>query len=251
MPIANRPTTFLRPQAGISVRQWIRWLPEAGQAPEPTSTLVLTSPTRRFVDIRVLKNGSEDKGQNTETLSGQQLDWAFAGISSSRVNSENVKWSKWVHTVDSRTQNPETVVDEGTILPQDDGHTLESGRMINPSTGKLTDYEELWVDEEVEGIPDSSVSSRPTARCVVYELKGNERGEGGMVVFLGRYCQGIVRIGDRLAVERWQWTGEWRQTCGFGDLWMPCAEAMTSEASIGTTIEREGRIWTVVEASNI
>ncbi len=37
----------------ISIREYIRWLPDASE--EPTSTIVLTTPERRFVDIRVLK----------------------------------------------------------------------------------------------------------------------------------------------------------------------------------------------------
>lgn len=36
----------------LSFRKFIRWLPD--EAGEPTSTLVLTSPEKRFVDIRVL-----------------------------------------------------------------------------------------------------------------------------------------------------------------------------------------------------
>lgn len=42
----------------ISIRKSIRWLP--GVASEPTSTIVLTSPQRHFVDLRILKdeNGS-------------------------------------------------------------------------------------------------------------------------------------------------------------------------------------------------
>jgi hypothetical protein len=40
----------------ISVREYIRWLPD--EPSEPTSTIVLTTPERRFVDIRVLKESS-------------------------------------------------------------------------------------------------------------------------------------------------------------------------------------------------
>ena len=36
----------------ISLRDFIRWLPD--DASEPTSTIVVTSPGRRFVDIRAL-----------------------------------------------------------------------------------------------------------------------------------------------------------------------------------------------------
>lgn len=49
----------------ISVRKFIRWLP--AEASEPTSTLVLTSPERRYVDIRILL--SQD-GQLTVTEGG-------------------------------------------------------------------------------------------------------------------------------------------------------------------------------------
>ena len=46
----------------ISIREYIRWLPNASE--EPTSTIVLTTPERRYVDIRVLKPTSleEDAG---------------------------------------------------------------------------------------------------------------------------------------------------------------------------------------------
>lgn len=37
----------------ISFREHIRWVPD--EAGEPTSTIVLTSPQRRFVDLRILK----------------------------------------------------------------------------------------------------------------------------------------------------------------------------------------------------
>lgn len=39
--------------ASISIRKSIRWLP--GEAEEPTLTVVLTSPARRFVDLRIVK----------------------------------------------------------------------------------------------------------------------------------------------------------------------------------------------------
>jgi hypothetical protein len=50
--------------AGISFRKFIRWLPD--EASEPTSTLVLTSPEKRFVDIRVLLANGSDVLPDTE-----------------------------------------------------------------------------------------------------------------------------------------------------------------------------------------
>jgi hypothetical protein len=54
----------------ISVRKWIRWVPE--EASEPTSTLVLTSPGRHFVDLRIyLPEGHQESwaGQHGKHLS--------------------------------------------------------------------------------------------------------------------------------------------------------------------------------------
>lgn len=50
--------------ASISFRKFIRWLPD--EASEPTSTLVLTSPEKRFVDIRVVLPDGKDSLANNE-----------------------------------------------------------------------------------------------------------------------------------------------------------------------------------------
>ncbi|TGJ78936.1 hypothetical protein E0Z10_g9829 [Xylaria hypoxylon] len=230
----------------ISIRDSIRWLP--GAPSEPTSTVVLTSPERRFVDIRILKGVKEP---------GASVDWAFAGISSSEIR-DGVRHCTWRHVVDSRTSSPEAVVDEGDIFPQDDRHTLETGRMVNPATEKLTDYEEMWTDLEAEGIPEVKKNSdeliqHPGGRCVVLELKDEEHQERGMAVCLGRYCQGVVRIGHRFAAERWLWEdGEWKRKFRVGDLWIPSPEHMYSDTPSQGEQVRLGDVplrWRVVEMS--
>ncbi len=45
--------------ADISIREYIRWIPD--EASEPTTTVVLTSPEHRFVDVRLLLSGHENK----------------------------------------------------------------------------------------------------------------------------------------------------------------------------------------------
>lgn len=231
----------------ISIRDSIRWLPDA-VASEPTSTVVLTSPEHRFVDIRILKDINEPD---------TSLDWAFAGISSSETR-DGVRHCIWRHVVDSRTRTPEAVVDEGDIFPQADGRTLETGRMANPATGKLTDYEEVWNDLEAEGVPEirknpAESTQQPRARCVVLELEDEEREERGMVVCLGRYCQGVVRIGPRFAAERWLWEdGEWQRKFRVGDLWIPGPEHIHN--GILSQTEQTGYedtllLWKVVETS--
>ncbi|KAI1122915.1 hypothetical protein F5Y10DRAFT_63664 [Nemania abortiva] len=231
----------------ISIRDSIRWLPDA--ASEPTSTIVLTSPGRRFVDIRILKDATEP---------ATSLDWAFAGISSSEPRN-GVRHSTWRHIVDSRTSAAETVVDEGDMFPQDDGRSLETGRMINPATGKMTDYEEMWTDAEVEDIPGANQGSaesieRLKGRCVVLELRDDEHEERGMAVYLGRYYQGVVRRGDRFAAERWVWEdGNWQRKYQLGDLWIPSPEQINQATlSLGDEVisEDPSQKWTVAEVSH-
>lgn len=234
----------------ISIRQSIRWLPD--RASEPTHTIVLTSPARRFVDIRILKD--RDPAQPS-------LEWAFAGVSSSE-DRNGVMHSVWRHLVDSRTQTPEAVVDEGDIFPQEHGRTLETGRMVNPMTGKLTDYEEVWSDLEAEDMPRTSRdSAEPTTtqqqlrrRCVVLELRDQERGARGMAVCLGAYYQAVVRVGDQFAAERWKWgKGRWQFEYKTGPGWTPEPEHISNHESLSLGEELPSQDatqrWTVVEIS--
>ncbi|KAJ6598683.1 hypothetical protein B0H10DRAFT_1826065, partial [Mycena sp. CBHHK59/15] len=117
-------------KASISFRQSIRWLPEGPS--EPTATVVLSEPrTGVFLDVRFEKEGGK-------------LDWAFAGYRSS-VGPNSTKFT---HHIDSRTLDPLDVVDVGTNKPLPDGTTIEAGEMVNPATGRVTAYEEVWRDEE-------------------------------------------------------------------------------------------------------
>ncbi|KAJ6553966.1 hypothetical protein DFH09DRAFT_1166349 [Mycena vulgaris] len=118
------------PVASISFRESIRWIPDA--ASEPTQTIVLTGlASGAFLDVRFDKESGE-------------LDWAFAGYRSSAGPNS----TKFTHHLDSRTLTPLDVVDVGTNTPLPDGTTLEEGEMVNPATGALTAYEEVWRDEE-------------------------------------------------------------------------------------------------------
>ncbi|KAJ7719627.1 hypothetical protein DFH07DRAFT_947120 [Mycena maculata] len=113
--------------ASISYRDSIRWLPE--EASEPTQTIVLTAKNGVFLDVRFHKESGK-------------LDWAFAGYRSSLEPNS----TKFTHHIDSRTLNPLEVVDVGTNTPLANGMTLEAGEMVNPATGSLTKYEEVWRD---------------------------------------------------------------------------------------------------------
>ncbi|KAK1755438.1 hypothetical protein QBC47DRAFT_445527 [Echria macrotheca] len=236
----------------ISIREYIRWLPDPPS--EPTSTIVLTSPERRFVDIRILR---EPEPSPDGILPPSSLDWAIAGTStstsSSTPGSSSPSHSTWTHWIDSRHPlNPESFSDAGDMYPQPDGTVLERGSMVNPSTSILTKYEELWRDEPV--VPDH-LNSEGKPVCVVLEL-GRGEGEGGkkrgMVVRLGQYCQALVRDGDSVLVERMRWDGEtgmWVRLVRIGEGEMPVewAAYFGGEATVGDEVKVGGDVWTVVE----
>ncbi|KAJ6463347.1 hypothetical protein C8R45DRAFT_1025393 [Mycena sanguinolenta] len=122
------------PTAFISFRESIRWLPN--EPSEPTQTIVLTSASGVFLDVRFNKEGG----------SAAHLDWAFAGYRSSPTPTS----TKFTHHIDSRTLDPLQVVDVGTNTPLPDMRTLEAGEMVNPATGIMAQYEEKWRDEECD-----------------------------------------------------------------------------------------------------
>ncbi|KAK0746461.1 hypothetical protein B0T18DRAFT_438441 [Schizothecium vesticola] len=227
----------------ISLRRHIRWLPDP--ASEPTSTIVVTSPERRFVDIRVLLD-AQSLPDGTLPLSG--LDWAIAGTSTSSDplpdGSSHCVWSHWIS---SRTADVDGVADEGDNHPQPDGSVLETGRMVNPATGEVGDYEEVWVSEEIKTV---EAGGGPPGEgegpvCVVMKMEAEGGMKRGMLVRLGQYCQAVVRVGGEVVVER-------TVRVGGGKTEVP-AEVATHLGHLAT-VEDEvrvgtGEIWRVVERS--
>ncbi|TFK37664.1 hypothetical protein BDQ12DRAFT_151671, partial [Crucibulum laeve] len=120
--------------SSVSFRRSIRWLPD--DANEPTQTVVLIgSRTGVYLDVRFVKDPLKHK-----------LDWAFAGYRVSNGPNKVI----FKHVIDSHTPNASEVFDQGTNTHLPDGATLEIGEMINPETGKMTPYEEIWEEEELE-----------------------------------------------------------------------------------------------------
>ncbi|GAB7351392.1 hypothetical protein MBLNU459_g2069t1 [Dothideomycetes sp. NU459] len=292
-------------EPSISTRVYIRWIP--GIATEPTSTLVLTSATRRFVDIRIFKNPEDDTDLPNEVLiptdgSTQPLtapkrkltipggpmsllEWAFAGVSSSTLRLGNgdgdgdgddgddgkgqgppVPHSTWTHEIDSNTDAP--AADEGDMFAQPDGvHTLERGEMIDPTTGRLTRYEEKWADARVEvtevdaaggGGGGGGGGEGGKRWSVVLGLDDEAAGAKGVVVRVGQWCQGIIKVRGEVSVERWRWAveetsdgsrkGDWKRVAKLGRLFLPCSFAFRPEMiAEGNTAQYGDYKWEVKE----
>ena len=229
----------------ISVRRHIRWPPAPPS--EPTSTVVLTSPSRHFVDVRILApTGPREGGGDLD----RRLDWAFAGTSTSRPGQEpGTRHAVWKHWVDSNTAEPEMVRDEAFVRENcgPGGSELETGRMVNPETGIEAEYEEAWSSLE----PLAELGSKGRPICVVLRTRDDERGVRGMVIRLGQFCQGILRDGDAATVERWEWKREsgWTLTARFGEARLPVGALLgnSQRFKVEDAVDDGTRIWKIIE----
>lgn len=141
-----------------------------------------------------------------------RLEWAFAGTSHTEPavpEPGNTKpWrSVWKHWVDSKSDDPKP--DEADMWPQPNGDTLEKGSTRDPDTGVVSEYEELWAELPVEktGADEGFFS-------VVLQLQDDVRSAKGLIVRVGQWCEGLLKIGSDVTVERWKWVPEGSESLG-------------------------------------
>ncbi|KAK6498262.1 hypothetical protein TWF506_004501 [Arthrobotrys conoides] len=175
----------------ISTRLGISWAPTF-QTSEPTDTLVLTGKTY-FIDQRLFP---------PLTPSPSPISWAFAGTRSSRPIPDKPGYTQcsWTHLVSSVpfTKKDEKPVDEGVLgphptWPDNPVFALETGKMVNPDTGLMTDYKEYWQDND----------AKEGDGVVFWEYGGDEVGpeDRGFVGIVGGYALGVGRIDGTF----WTW----------------------------------------------
>ncbi|CAG7565168.1 unnamed protein product [Fusarium equiseti] len=230
----------------ISIRKFIRWLPD--EPSEPTTTFVITSPRlKRFVDLRILlpEGDSSWTGQD-DPLPLSRLDWAIAGTTVSTFKPDPsgtlTSHSTFYQWISSRALGD----DSGFMYPQPNELTLEKGSMVNPDTGVDTEYEELWHDATPTAVPGEGA-----VRALVLQVEDEEKGVRGCVVRLGRHAQGLIRVGENIALERWEWTGGgWKRTVRMGDEELPIEKILGEEnLKEEDGVDVGGRRWKVIEAS--
>lgn len=199
------------------------------------------------------KSRAADIPSFAEVLETQRLEWAFAGTSNTELcdvpDGGQIAHSIWKHFVDSKHVDADAVVDEGDMFPQpapNEKRTLEKGRMVNPINGRPTDYEEVWKD-----VPLTSTNREGgTIYVVVLVLLDEEHRARGMVVRVGQFCQGVLRVGEGFACERWEWRWEdgWTRRARIGDLFLPCGAAMEEgKLRVGGCVKYGEYEWRVIE----
>jgi hypothetical protein len=166
----------------ISIREWIQWHPSQesetetpnalatttgdnarARPKESTSTLVLTTAKRTFIDIRILLAAMDNTTSSanpdsaaTAAVAGLQtlgphplpqaaVDWAMVGTSFSAVHAEGQPWhARWEHWIDSRAPTGSTpAADEGV------GQFVQ-GMIMGPDELCLERWE-FDMDGELEG----------------------------------------------------------------------------------------------------
>ena len=132
------------------------------------------------------------------------------------------------------------------MYPQPNELTLEKGSMVNPDTGVDTEYEELWHDATPTPVPGEGA-----VRALVLQVEDEEKGVRGCVVRLGQHAQGLIRVGENIALERWEWTeGGWKRTIRMGNEDLPIGKISGGEnLKEGDGVDVSGRTWKVIEAS--
>lgn len=157
------------------------------------------------MDVRILREElAQEKGKEINTAAC--LQWAFGGKSrtSRAANKEKgaggreTSHTVWDHWIDSKSNDPET--DEGDMTLQEDGTVLEEGVNLDPVTGAKIRYEELWRD-----LPVESFGKKNNRSSMVLRAEDLERNAKGLVVKVGGWCQGFMKVEDSLTIERWQW----------------------------------------------
>lgn len=214
------------------------------EASEPTSTLVLTAPNRQFVDLRLIKPPSPSAPYTT-------LDWGIGGRSVGTPGH-----GEWIHDIDSRTDEPETDAGDTFPHPTLPDVSLERGRMRHPESGQISEYEEAW--KHITVLPDPAGGVHDGKRvCVLLEIQESHGGKDavprrrGMIARVGQYCQGIVKDGKDVSVQRWtRVDGEgWRKVAQIGDGPMACDatwdEHLTGSMKEGEVVVRDGFLWIV------
>ena len=154
------------------------------------------------------------------------------------------KHTVWCHAIDSQTSHPEK--DEGDMYEQEDGDVLECGQNVDAKTGEIKKYEELWHDVGVEHVgQDKDYVS------IVMMAADESRDTKGMIVRVGGWCQGILKVGKDTTVERWRWIKAemWRLEAKLGHADSLMCESTFRRASLklGDVIPQDNLDWKVVE----
>lgn len=185
----------------ISRRISLRFLPDPPS--ELTSTLVLNAGggTNLYTDFRPFLREPT------------ACEWAFAGAKE-YLSGDRCQWS---HVVDNRAKpgDEPAAPDVGHCETLPNGDELETGEMVNPATGRVEAYEEVWRDKTLA----------PGTKVVAVQLKRKDtEAVLGIFVQVGDWAQIVTKTeNEDVAARRWYFDRSWRLVSSYGwnTKWMP------------------------------
>lgn len=217
------------------------------------------------MDVRISKlSGDDDSFRDLSSAevpaANQSLLWAFAGTSSTTEEAHTTKppHTVWKHWVDSKTAHPG--IDEGDMFATVNGLEYERGENVDPHTGNIQEYEELWKSLKCEG--ELQGASQVEGSCdgvtsVVLQTESSE--SRGLIVRVGQWIQGMLKVGNDVTVERWlrkppfdvtnsEDHGRWESVSSIGQGQLPTVSAMyLTKDEVNLPIECGGLQWVVKE----
>ncbi|CAN3479323.1 hypothetical protein DICA0_E15478 [Diutina catenulata] len=175
----------------LSTRVSIQWPPEV--ASESTSTMVFTSPDNHFVDVRVHRNHYPLTALLDDPYT-EVFEWVITGVEKPQGDS-----IAFEHEIDSQAiangTDPSADIGHFEAIP-DSNDRQETGSMMNPATGKVQDYVEIWRSlDPTRHQPDHEVvatSTSPSYRVQVMKITERDGRYQGTVIQLGDWVQGVV-----------------------------------------------------------
>jgi hypothetical protein len=130
--------------------------------------------------------------------------------------------------------DPLSVQDEGLFSKLANGDDLETGSMMNPNTGVIMAYEEVWRDVPVEG-----------SGMVLLESIGEK--DKTFVGRIGKLLQGIGTKDGEVCAARYELSGDrWEKVYGIGNEDM-IPVFQDNGWMDGDEVKIAGRVWKVVD----
>ncbi|GAA5860019.1 hypothetical protein JCM1840_001843 [Sporobolomyces johnsonii] len=235
----------------VSTRISIRWPP--APPTDHQAVCVIQGRSGFFLDLRLRRTIGHDLEEKD-----CEVAWATAGwkelLPAKAEEGQEHNRARFTPIIDSRrplassstAPLSEDQPDEGTFTPLPNGDVLETGSMLNPDTGLVQDYEEIW-----RRLPLQAGRETGEVGVIILELESRST---RVRAFLGRV--GDYEIGMEDAergfgvVQRVRREGEWQTVCcneaGSG---LPAVPLKVPAWEQGSTVELGGRMWQVLEHS--
>lgn len=237
----------------LSTRVSLQWPPKEPE--ELSDTLVMTSKSGHFVDIRIFK----EYYPLAEIVASKPVDtvfqWCMSGIEES-FGENTINFKK---DLDSAAVAEATKVGKRPTLIQglpDIGHfsaiegsqdRKETGSMINPETNYEENYIEIWRSlDPVSHSPTSEVREKEPFLSKAIVLKVSDESYEGKLIKLGNWLQGLLytRLSCTFSIIRSHYDGQWNDLIKYGDKSFP--KLLISNE--GENINFDGVIWHCLEA---